>query len=105
MKKILQEISFAEKDNVKEARIIYAIKSDILIPTNFTNLLSIQAEESYAKGDKYPGKIYDPVKKVASDTVSIHPFGLWSIDTGKYIAKKNTRPFRILTWITGPEKR
>jgi hypothetical protein len=74
-------ISFAEQDITKRVYVSFRIRSDKLDPTEITTRLGIQPSRAWAKGEKYLGKIGDPVNRKISEVWRPRPWGVWDIHT------------------------
>jgi hypothetical protein len=76
-----QDISFEEKDNTKSVRVDYTVRSDFLNPETLTSEFGIQPVNSFAKGEKYLGKVRDVKTKKTVDVWRTRPWGIWRIDS------------------------
>ncbi|MCC7355331.1 MAG: DUF4279 domain-containing protein [Anaerolineae bacterium] len=87
---VLQTISFAEEDAVKELHANYRIRSDDLDPAEITRSLGIQPSRSWVKYEKYLGKRFDPeTEQVVPTWAKRPPWGMWSVNTeGIVLSKK-----------------
>ena len=86
MAKILQEISFAEEDNVKKVFVDFRIRSDILDPEEITKDFGINPKTAYAKDDPYQSKARNPKTKQFHLQWQKRPCGIWSLSSENMVS-------------------
>jgi hypothetical protein len=79
--KVLQVVSLREEDAVKVAHVDFCIRSDSLDPKAITLRLGIKPTRSWAKGEKYTGKAFNPKTRKVVQVRRTHPWGIWALNS------------------------
>jgi hypothetical protein len=86
--KVLQQISWAEEDETRNVFVEYQIRPDVMSPDTITSILGIQPTRSYAKGEEYLGKAYDPGVKKFIRELHKRPFNIWDFSSETVVNSK-----------------
>ncbi|MEZ4868013.1 MAG: DUF4279 domain-containing protein [Caldilineaceae bacterium] len=84
----LQEISFAEEENVQIVYVDFRIRGDNLDSGNVSERLGIEATRSWSKGEYYLGKTRDPATKQIQSISRKRPWGLWACSSNNVVKTK-----------------
>ena len=79
-RKVLQNISLDESDEVRKLYIVFRIRGDDLITQTVTSDLNIQPTVAYQKGEKFVGKKFDPIAKKVVEETHTRNISVWDVD-------------------------